>query len=189
MDDVIYLTEDFEPVDKDDPKMFMVKVRMPDGQIVFGFPAEEGEAEAEAPVQNKLFVQGGPGSGHFDHEGRPGQVGGSGKGDWKEGKNSIPYERGEDFLSEHEDERDFWEQRVKRMPVRKVDIEGLNATESLVYPEKIEGMIKKGKIKSKDNILIIEYEGERYILDGHHRVIAAKERGESQVNAQFLIVK
>lgn len=70
--DVIYLTKDFEPVEEDDPKMVMVKVRMPDGKIVFGFP--EGKAK-----QNKLFHMGGRGSGFSGHSGRPGRVGGSSK--------------------------------------------------------------------------------------------------------------
>lgn len=72
--DVIYLTEDFTPVDKDDPRMRMVKVRQPDGKIVFGVPVERMK-------QNKLFHFGGQGSGNFGHEGRPGLVGGSGKGE------------------------------------------------------------------------------------------------------------
>jgi hypothetical protein len=71
-DDIIYLTEDFEPVDKDDPRMAMVKVRKPDGTIVFGVP--EGKVK-----ENRLFVQGGPGSGFHGHKGRPGKVGGSQK--------------------------------------------------------------------------------------------------------------
>lgn len=70
MDDVIYLTEDFTPVDKDDPRVVMVKVRMPDGRIVFGFPEKPAQ-------QNQLFIHGGPGSGHRGHAGRPGEVGGS----------------------------------------------------------------------------------------------------------------
>jgi hypothetical protein len=37
------------------------------------------EKREEAPKQNKLFIQGGPGSGGFGHRGRPGQVGGSSK--------------------------------------------------------------------------------------------------------------
>jgi hypothetical protein len=40
---------------------------------VFGYPVKE---EVE---QNKLFIQGGPGSGDFNHKGRPGEVGGSQK--------------------------------------------------------------------------------------------------------------
>jgi len=68
-EDVIYLTEDFIPVEKDDPRMVMVKVRMSDGRIVFGFPEEV--------QQNKLFHSGGSGSGDFGHSGRPGEVGGS----------------------------------------------------------------------------------------------------------------
>jgi hypothetical protein len=72
-EDVIYLTEDFEPVSEDDPRMAMVKVRLPDGKIVFGFP------EAKKGQQGELFVQGGQGSGHHGHRGRPGMVGGSKK--------------------------------------------------------------------------------------------------------------
>lgn len=77
MDNVIYLTEDFEPVSKDDPRMVMVKVRMPDGRVVFGVP--------EQATQNKLFVQGGVGSGHTGHAGRPGRVGGSAPGKGRPG--------------------------------------------------------------------------------------------------------
>lgn len=33
--------------------------------------------EEKVVIKNKLFIQGGPGSGHHDHKGRPGQVGGS----------------------------------------------------------------------------------------------------------------
>jgi hypothetical protein len=62
-EDVIYLTKDFEPVSEDDPRMAMVKVRYPDGRIVFGFPEEE-----EAETKKNTFE---------DHKGRPGQVGGS----------------------------------------------------------------------------------------------------------------
>lgn len=69
--EVIYLTADFVPVDKDDPNMVMAKVRYPNGQIVFGF--------VDRTLQNELHQQGGQGSGNFDHEGRPGQVGGSQK--------------------------------------------------------------------------------------------------------------
>lgn len=60
-DNVIYLTEDFIPVEKDDPRMAMVKVRQPDGKVVFGFPEKK-----------VLFHQT-----FDDHKGRPGQVGGS----------------------------------------------------------------------------------------------------------------
>lgn len=56
MEDIIYLTEDFEPVEENDPRMTMVKVRMPDGKIVFGRPVP---TEVIAPTaQNELFVQG-----------------------------------------------------------------------------------------------------------------------------------
>jgi len=72
-DDVIYLTEDFEPVSKDDPRVTMVKVRMSDGRIVFGFPEQETK-------KNQLFHSGGKGSGHFGHSGREGLVGGSNRG-------------------------------------------------------------------------------------------------------------
>lgn len=65
MDDIIYLTKDFEPVTKDDPRMVMVKVRQPDGKIVFGRPVET--------KKNTLFHFGGKGSGHHGHSGRPGQ--------------------------------------------------------------------------------------------------------------------
>jgi len=63
--DVVYLTKDFEPVSKDDPRMVMVKVRQPDGKIVFGSPVK-------AKQNQKLFIQTFEG-----HEGRPGLVGGS----------------------------------------------------------------------------------------------------------------
>jgi len=76
---IIYLTEDFIPVSKDDPRMVMVKWHREDGTIVFGYPVKE---EVE---QNKLFIQGGPGSGDFNHKGRPGEVGGS----RKEGEGDI----------------------------------------------------------------------------------------------------
>jgi hypothetical protein len=57
--DVMYLTEEFEPVEPSDPRMAMVKVRYPDGRIVFGFPAR---------VVKNTFE---------GHEGRPGKIGGS----------------------------------------------------------------------------------------------------------------
>ena len=56
---IIYLTEGFLPVEADDPRMAMVKVRQPDGKVVFGVPAG---------VKQNTFE---------GHEGRPGKVGGS----------------------------------------------------------------------------------------------------------------
>lgn len=57
--DVIYLTEDFIPVEPDDPRMAMVKVRQPDGRVVFGFPSG---------VKQNTFE---------GHKGRSGMQGGS----------------------------------------------------------------------------------------------------------------
>lgn len=73
MSDVIYLTEDFEPVSEDDPRMVMVKVRYPDGRIVFGSPVRKKKVEKN----QELFHSGGPGSGHHGHKGRLHKVGGS----------------------------------------------------------------------------------------------------------------
>lgn len=82
--DIIYLTKDFEPVETDDPRMFMVKTRDKDGRVVFGFP--------EKVQKNILFHSGGEGSGDFDHSGRPGMVGGSGKGESR--LKEFPVEQG-----------------------------------------------------------------------------------------------
>ena len=63
---VIYLTKDWLPVSKDNPRMVMVKVIGKDGSVKFGIPVEVKKNE------QKLFRQT-----FEDHAGRPGLVGGS----------------------------------------------------------------------------------------------------------------
>jgi len=55
---------------------------MSKGYAIYIFPLEKTK-------QNKLFHSGGQGSGNFDHSGRPGLVGGSGKGEGEMSKNII----------------------------------------------------------------------------------------------------
>lgn len=58
---VIYLTKDFIPVKKDDPRMYMVKVRERDGTVKFGILEQTVK-------KNKLFLFGGQLPGDSGHE-------------------------------------------------------------------------------------------------------------------------
>jgi uncharacterized ParB-like nuclease family protein len=38
-------------------------------------------------------------------------------------------------------------------------------------------------MKNREHILVVRHKGKHYIIDGHHRVVAARLRGEKTINA------
>jgi hypothetical protein len=171
MNDVIYLTEDFLPVEADDPRMVMVKVRQPDGKIVFGFPA--GKVE-----QNKLFHSGGQGSGDFGHSGRPGKVGGSSNSKLQKPNESQISSALNMGLAQ-------WIPGVYVDPekvnysVKLVPVGQITATENKKPSEELIEMYRSGK--QIQPISVSGSEGRYTILDGNHRIRAARKAGLSEV--------
>jgi len=80
-----------------------------------------GEAEMRASERVEVVEKGGPGSGNFGHEGRPGEVGGSGPGGGPARQEDKPLARfsygkynvmGKKFFSKHEKELRQWGKTV-----------------------------------------------------------------------------
>lgn len=160
---VIYLTEDFIPVDKDDPRMAMVKVRQPDGKIVFGFPT--------GVKQNKVFHQTFEG-----HAGRPGEIGGS--------KKRFSDMRASQIFSNptQNKPRHYSSEGV----VKSISINLLVPTQNAILESGLNAYSEGKGSRQNKPIAVIERNGKYVIIDGHHRAALAILNGEKSVEVKVL---
>jgi hypothetical protein len=75
------------------------------------------------------------------------------------------------------------DEKVKTIRPQRIDIDDLISTQDSVSKKTVEKYIDKDSIAP---INIIEYEGKKYIVDGHHRAIAEKLKGNNIIKAKLL---
>lgn len=65
----------------------------------------------------------------------------------------------------------------------KLKIKGLIATQPVVNSEKVDRNVKEDKIK---DVFAVHYGGKYFVVDGHHALAAAADRGDKKVKARVL---
>ena len=95
----------------------------------------------------------------------------------KSGGAAMKLDRVHDELGSHFD---------KAHTQKKMNISDLSATQSHVKTSDVEKLRSKVADKSPQHVHVVTHKGIHYIADGHHAVMAAKLRGEKQIQVNHI---
>jgi hypothetical protein len=95
----------------------------------------------------------------------------------KSGGAAMKLDRVHDELGSHFD---------KAHTQKKMNISDLSATQSHVKTSDVEKLRSKVADKSPQHVHVVTHRGIHYIADGHHAVMAAKLRGEKQIQVNHI---
>ncbi|MCX6783317.1 MAG: ParB/RepB/Spo0J family partition protein [Candidatus Levybacteria bacterium] len=74
----------------------------------------------------------------------------------------------------------------KKFSDKTMKISDLHATQPFIRTDDMEQLKNKISNKTSSDIMVIKHNDKHYIMDGHHTVMAAKFRGEKDVNVKYL---
>jgi hypothetical protein len=74
----------------------------------------------------------------------------------------------------------------KKFSDKTMKISDLHATQPFIRTDDMEQLKNKVSNKTSSDIMVIKHNDKHYIMDGHHTVMAAKFRGEKDVNVKYL---
>lgn len=74
----------------------------------------------------------------------------------------------------------------KKFSDKTMKISDLHATQPFIRTGDMEQLKNKISNKTSSDIMVIKHNDKHYIMDGHHTVMAAKFRGEKDVNVKYL---
>jgi hypothetical protein len=76
----------------------------------------------------------------------------------------------------------------RKMPTEQVPLDGLHATQSRVFHKHLDRYRKGNDVVSDGGDLpwVINHEGRNWVLDGHHRVVDAVDRGQTHIEAHVM---
>ena len=79
---------------------------------------------------------------------------------------------------------EFWD----KQPVVEIVLNGLHRTQDSLFTKHLDHHATPGLVGADDDRdlpLVVEHDGKRWILDGHHRLAAAMDRGETTASVRF----
>ncbi|WP_156250942.1 hypothetical protein [Pseudactinotalea terrae] len=80
----------------------------------------------------------------------------------------------------------LWEGDWAQLPVEPVPLAGMRRTQRRVLAKHVARHLTGSEPEGGDLPWVVIYEGNRWVLDGHHRVVAALDRGETDIEAHLL---
>jgi len=79
--------------------------------------------------------------------------------------------------------KQFEDKPNPKMPATTVRLDKVVATQRYLDPAKVQSIAKKGAYDGTDP-LVAKHNGRYYVLDGHHRVGGALERGDTKIRVR-----
>lgn len=77
-------------------------------------------------------------------------------------------------------------QEWRELPVRAFPLAGLKRTQARVLAKHVDRHLAGGTPQGDDLPWVVVYGGEHWVLDGHHRVVAGIERGDTDIEAHYI---
>ncbi len=83
---------------------------------------------------------------------------------------------------------------IRKAAIETIPIQGLRAIQHSVRPERVRQYIDNPNLSAgekseagtpADVPVVVQYQGNRYIHDGHHRIVAAKLLGDHAIKARL----
>lgn len=79
-------------------------------------------------------------------------------------------------------------QVLEQLPIREVKVDDLKPTQSGVNDEKVAGILR-ADVRTGTGLqpgMVVRYKDQNYIMDGHHRIEAARQRGDKTVPVLYI---
>ncbi len=81
-----------------------------------------------------------------------------------------------------------WDRASTTAPFREVPLAGLRALQRTLGPESVTHFLRHPDAPADTAVMVLRFDGRDYVTNGHHRVAAAKLRGDRTIRARYLDV-